>query len=224
MSGNNINRRSFIKKASVGGAAFMILPSSLVRGKNVPSNKLNIALIGASGRATAHYNGIKKENVVAICDIDENHLASAAKEFPKAEHYVDWRKCFDRKDLDAVVCCTPDHTHAFISMWAMNRGLHIFLEKPMGLSVEEVRLVRETYIKNKGKIATQHGTQRHAKPNFNRIKELIRDGAIGSLSAVHTWGNRQLRKPGYPIGAGVPPKTLNYDLWLDLARLRGIIR
>ncbi len=214
MKPENINRRNFIKKVSVGSAAFMILPSGFLQGKNAPSNKLNIALIGAYGRATAHYEGLKNENVVAICDIDENHLALGAKEFPKAEHYVDWRECLDRKDLDAVVCCTTDHTHAFIAMWAMNRGLHIFLEKPMGISVEEVRLVRETYLKNRGKLATQHGTQRHQNPNFYRVKELIRDGAIGELRAVHTWGNRQLRKHGYPLASGTPPKTLHYDLWL----------
>ena len=62
--------------------------------------------------------------------------------FPKAKQYVDWRKCLDQKDLDAVICCTTDHTHAFIANWAMNRGLHIFCEKPLGNSVEEVRVVR----------------------------------------------------------------------------------
>jgi hypothetical protein len=88
------------------------------------------------------------------------------------------------------------------------------MEKPMGISVEEVRLVRETYLKNKNKLATQHGTQRHQKPNFDRVRELIHDGAIGELKAVHAWGNRQLRRDGYPAGKGKPPKTLNYDLWV----------
>jgi predicted dehydrogenase len=96
----------------------------------------------------------------------------------------------------------------------MNRGLHLYMEKPMGISVEEVRLVRETYLKNKNKLATQHGTQRHQKPNFDRVRELIHDGAIGELKAVHAWGDRQLRRAGYPAGKGTPPKTLNYDLWV----------
>lgn len=211
---NQVNRRSFLRGASAVGAGLVILPSGTLFGQNAPSNRLNIALIGAYGRAIAHYRGLKNENVVALCDVDENHLALAAKEFPKAKLYVDWRKCLEHKGLDAVVCCTPDHTHAFIAVWAMNRGLHLYLEKPMGISVEEVRLVRATYLKNKGKLATQHGTQRHEKPNFNRVYELIRDGAVGELRSVHAWGNRQLRRPGYPPAQGKPPKHLHYDLWI----------
>ncbi len=211
------NRRNFLKSAIATGAGLTILPSGVLSGKNAPSNTLNIALIGAYGRAIAHYRGLKNENVVALCDVDEKHLGLAAKEFPGAKHYVDWRKCLEQKDLDAVVCCTPDHSHAFISIWAMNRGLHLYMEKPMGISVEEVRLVRETYMKNMDKLATQHGTQRHAKPNFNRVHELIRDGAVGELSAVHVWGDRQLRRDGYPEGKGQPPKHLHYDLWLGPA-------
>ena len=214
MTKRKLNRRDFLKGVTATGAGLLILPGGVLSGKNTPSNKLNIALIGVYGRALAHYRGLKNENVVALCDVDEDHLAFAAKTFPKAKHYVDWRKCLEQKDLDAVVCCTLDHTHAFIGTWAMNRGLHIFLEKPMGISIEEVRLVRKTYLKNKKKLAVQHGTQRHAKPNFNRVRELIRDGAIGDLKAVHVWGNRQLRRPGYPPAKGKPPKTLHYDLWI----------
>jgi predicted dehydrogenase len=211
---SNIKRRDFLKGAAAVGAGLVILPSGVLSGENAPSNKLNIALIGAYGRAEAHYEGLKKENVVAICDVDEEHLGLAAKEFPNAKHYIDWRKCLEQKDLDAVVCCTPDHTHAFIGTWAMNRGLHLYMEKPMGISVEEVRLVRQTYLKNKNKLAVQHGTQRHQNPNFDRVRELIHDDAIGELQAVHAWGNRQLRKDGYPAAEGEPPETLHYDLWL----------
>ncbi len=210
----SLNRRTFMKGLAAASAGFVILPSGVLSGKNAPSNKLNIALIGVHGRALAHYRGLKKEKVVALCDVDEKLMGYAAKEFPNAKHYVDWRKCLDQKDIDAVVCCTPDHHHAFIANWAMNRGLHLYLEKPMGISVEEVRVVRQTYLKNKDKIAVQHGTQRHAKINFNRVRELIRDGAIGELNAVHVWGDRQLRRDGYPPGKGKPPKTLHYDLWI----------
>ena len=214
MANTKIDRRGFLKGAALAGTAFTILPSGFLSGQNAPSNKLNIALVGADGRARAHYNGLKNENVVALCDVDAEHLAFAAKEFPGATHYEDWRKCLEQKDLDAVVCCTPDHSHAFIAVWAMNRGLHLYLEKPMGLSVEEVRIVHQTYLKNKDKLAVQHGTQRHAKPNFDRVRELIQDGAIGTLSQAHAWGDRQLRRDGYWPAEGTPPKHLNYDLWL----------
>ena len=218
MSTKPVLRRQFLKSALVTGAGLTILPSGVLSGKNAPGNKLNIALIGAYGRATAHYEGLASENVVAICDVNEEHIAIAAKEFPKAKHYVDWRKCLEQKDIDAVVCCTLDHTHAFIANWAMNRGYHVYCEKPLGITVEEVRLCRETYQKNKNKIATQHGTQRHQKPNFNRVRELVKGGAIGELKDVHAWGNRQLYKPGYPKGLGEPPKNLHYDLWLGPAQ------
>lgn len=208
------SRRRFLQTAAAAGAGLTVLPSGVLRGAQAPSNTLNVALIGAWGRAKAHYGAISDENVVALCDVDEEHLKIAAKEFQSAEHYVDWRKCLERKDLDAVICCTTDHTHAFVATWAMNRGLHVYCEKPLANSVEEARLVRETYLKNKDKLATQCGTQRHAKPNFNRVRELILDGAIGELSDVFVWGNRQIPRPGYLPAKGKPPKTLHYDLWI----------
>jgi len=210
-------RREFLKSTAAAGAAFLILPSGTFAAANAPSNKLNIALIGAYGRALAHYDAISDENVVALCDVNEEHLALAAEKFPEAKHYIDWRECLEHADLDAVVCCTTDHTHAFVTNWAMNRGLHVYCEKPLANSVEEARLVRETYLKNKGKLATQVGTQRHANENFNRVREMIIDGAIGELKEVSAWGNRQLRRPGYPAAQGEPPKSLHYDLWIGPA-------
>lgn len=210
-------RRQFLQSAAAAGAAFTVVPSGLLAGQSAPSNKLNVALIGTWGRAMAHFDAIESENVVALCDVNEEHLALAAKRFPKAKHYVDWRKCLDQKNLDAIICCSLDHTHAFVANWAMNRGLHVYCEKPLANSVEEARVVRATHRKNRDKLATQCGTQRHAKENFNRVRELVRDGAIGELSHVYVWGNRQLRKPGYLPAQGQPPKHLHYDLWLGPA-------
>ncbi len=209
-----MNRRNFLRSSTTTAAALTILPSGTRAGSNAPSNKLNVACIGTWGRAHAHFGSIGKENVVALCDIDEEHIASAAKKFPKAKTHVDWRKCLEQKDLDAVLICTTDHTHAFIANWAMNRGLHVYCEKPLANTVEEARVVRAKYLANKDKLATQVGTQRHANPNFNRVRELIVDGAIGELKDVHVWGNRQLRRPGYLPAKGTPPKNLHYDLWL----------
>jgi predicted dehydrogenase len=208
-----MKRRDFLKTAATG-AGWIILPSGVLSGANAPSNTLNVALIGTWGRGEAHFDSISSENVVALCDVDEKHLAFAAERFPNAKQYVDWRKCLDQKGIDAVVCCTTDHTHAFVANWAMNRGMHVYCEKPLANSVEEARLVRATYLKNKNKLATQCGTQRHANPNFNRVQELIRDGAIGELIAAYAWGDRQIRRPGYLPAQGEPPTTLHYDLWL----------
>ena len=214
MENSITQRRQFLKSTAAVGMGLVILPTGTLSGANAPSNKLNVALIGVGGRGRAHQRPISSENIVALCDVDENHLATAAKKFPKARHYVDWRKCLDQKGLDAVICSTTDHTHAFIANWAMNRGLHIFCEKPMANCVQEARVVRDTYLKNKHKLATQCGTQRHANPNFNRVRELIVDGAIGELSDVYTWGNRQIPRPGYLPAQGEPPKHLHYDLWI----------
>jgi hypothetical protein len=157
---NMIPRRKFLK-STAAGIGLTILPSGVLSGADAPSNKLNVALVGAYGRARAHYNAISSENVVALCDVNEEHIAIAAKRFPNARHYVDWRKCLEQKDLDAVICCTTDFTHAFVANWAMNRGLHIYCEKPMANCVNEARVVRATYLKNRNKLATQCGTQRH---------------------------------------------------------------
>jgi len=214
MKANIVQRRQFLKSSAAAGLGFFVLPSGMLSGAGAPSNKLNIAMIGTWGRAGAHFGSVSSENVVALCDVDENHLASAAKRFPKAKTYVDWRKCLEQKDIDAVICCTTDHTHAFIANWALNRGMHCYCEKPLANTVEEARVVRANYLKNKKKLATQVGTQRHAKPNFERVRELIKDGAIGELTDAYAWGNRQIRRSGYPAAKGEPPKHLHYDLWI----------
>jgi predicted dehydrogenase len=211
---SSIKRRQFLKSMALTGAAGLILPRMKLFGADAPSNKLNVALIGTWGRAEAHFDDLVRENVVAICDINEKHLAFGAEKFPNATKYVDWRQCLEQKDIDAVMVCTLDHTHAFITNWAMNRGKHVYCEKPLANSVEEARIVRATWLKNKDKLATQVGTQRHEFPNFNRVRELIRDGAIGELQEASAWGNRQIPRPGYLPAEGDPPSYLHYDLWL----------
>lgn len=206
-----MQRRDLLKSAAAG---LTILKSGTLRGQNAPSNKLNIALIGVWGRGTAHYNVMRNENVVALCDINDLRTKEALQIFPKAKTYWDWRKCLDQKDVEAVIICTADHHHAFIANWALNRDMHVYCEKPLGISVEETRIVRANYLKRKAKLATQHGTQRHAYPNFERLRELILDGAIGELKTVHSWDSRQLPRPGYPASEGQPPASLHYEQWI----------
>jgi len=211
---STFSRRRFV------GAAGLVAGRMITRplfGADAPINKLNVALIGVWGRGLAHYNSISQENVVALCDVNENRFPDALKRFPGATTYVDWRKCLDHKGLDAVVICTTDHTHAFIANWALKRNLHVYCEKPLAITVNEARTVRATWETKKGKLATQVGMQRHEQPNFNRVTELIRDGAIGDLKAAYAWGNRQIPKPGYFPEEGTPPPGFNYDLWLGPA-------
>ncbi|MCW5963452.1 MAG: Gfo/Idh/MocA family oxidoreductase [Bryobacterales bacterium] len=205
-----MQRRNFLQTAT----AFTILPAGLLRGQTAPSNRLNVALIGVWGRGTAHYPSLRNENVVALCDVYEPRTRQALAMFPKAKTYTDWRKMLDQKDVEAVVICTADQHHAFIANWAINRGMHVFCEKPLGMTVEEARIVRANYLKNRGKVATQHGTQRHAYPNFERVRELILDGAIGELKRVHSWDARELPRPGYPKGEGAPPAGLDFEQWI----------
>jgi predicted dehydrogenase len=214
MTNTRISRRGFLTSTTATGAGLLVMPSGTVFGQNTPNNRLNVALIGAYGRAHAHYGTLKGENVVAVCDVDKNNLANGMKHFPNAKPYEDWRKCLDHPGLDAVLCCTTDFTHAFIANWALNRDLHIYMEKPLAITVNEARVVREKYLTKKDKLATQVGMQRHAYPNFNRLREMIHDGAIGELKEVHAWGNRKIPRPGYLPDAGLAPAYLNYDLWL----------
>lgn len=209
-----MKRRDLIQSAAASAAGLTILRSGVLRGQTAPSNRLNVALVGVWGRGTAHYNSLLNENVVAICDVNDLRTREAAPIFPKAKIYYDWRRMFDQKDIEAVVICTADHHHAFIANWALNRDMHVFCEKPLGISVEETRVVRANYLKRRAKVATQHGTQRHAYPNFERIRELILDGAIGELKAVHSWDSRQLPRPGYPEAQGQPPASLHYEQWI----------
>ncbi len=208
-----MQRRDLLKSAAAA-AGLTILKSGTLRGQSAPSNKLNIALIGVWGRGTAHYNTMMNENVVALCDINDLRTKEAVQIFPKAKTYWDWRRCLDQKDIEAVIICTADHHHAFIANWAMNRGMHVFCEKPLGITVDEIRAVRANYLKRKSTLATQHGTQRHAYPNFERLRELILDGAIGELKTVHGWDSRRLPRPGYPPGEGTPPPFLHYEQWI----------
>src|SRR5689334_8565263 len=196
-----MKRRQFLKSTAASAAAtaagVLLLPSGARAGKNAPGNKLNIALIGVGGRGLAHYDSLASENVVALCDINEKRFAHGLERFPGAKTYIDWRKCLEQKDLDAVVICTADHTHAFVSNWALNRDLHVYCEKPLAITVDEARIVRANWMKKKDKLATQVGMQRHAFGNFNRVRELVRDGAIGDLTAAYAWGNRQIRRDRY---------------------------
>jgi len=218
MSSRKMNRRDLLKKASIAGAGLVFIKPGVLARRRSPNDRLNIALIGVSGRGRANMRAVSSENIVALCDVDERKLGEAGHRFPNAKKYVDWRRCLDQDDVEAVVCSTTDHTHAFVSVWAMNRGMHVYCEKPLANSVAEARMVRQIYLKYKDKIATQMGTQMHATDNFRRMVELIRRGAIGTVKEAHVWCSRKPKNGSYLPGVEPVPSYLHWDLWIGPTR------
>ncbi len=228
-----MHRREFLGNTLLAGAGLSVAGRSAALGapaetkkpalkrRGSPNEKLNIAIIGAGHRGNANTNGVKSENIVALCDVNSVLMGRAAKRFPKAKTYKDWRKCLEQKDIDAVVCTTTDHTHAFIAVGAMELGMHVYCEKPLAHSVYEARRVRDTYIKHKDKVATQQGTQIHATENYRRVVELVQGGALGKVTEAHAWCNRVGPGGDWPTKTGdLVPDYLDWDLWCGPAPKR----
>jgi len=237
---NEMNRRQFLSRtAGVSAAAFTIVPRHVLGGpgQTPPSDKLNIAGIGIGGMGK---NNVKNcadagENIVALCDVNENNLNSAAQQYPKARKATDFRKLFDhQKEFDAVVVSTCEHTHAFATLPALQLGKHVYCEKPLTYNIEEARIIR--IAARRTKVATQMGTQNHANNNYRRVVELIQSGAIGPVREVHVWNSRawgwhkdeqaarkakdrfivvRTPKKSHPV-----PSGLHWDLWLGPAPAR----
>ena len=185
-------------------------------------DKLNVAVIGVGGRGAANVRAVADENLVALCDVDEQRLGEAAEKHPSAKKFIDYRKLLQQDDLDAVVVATPDHHHAPASVRALRRGLHVYCEKPLTHTVEEARLMQQ--LAAQAGVATQMGTQNHEHPGNLRVIELLRAGAIGEVSEVHIITDR----PGTFWRQGLHPPTetpptpdhLHWDLWLGPAAER----
>ena len=202
----NMNRRHFLAATSTA-LAFPFV--GRVLGANA---KLNIGVVGVAGRGASNLAGVKAENIVALCDVDAARLAGAAKQFPKAKGYADFRKMLERKDLDAVVCSTPDHTHAIVSVSALKSGRHLYCEKPLAHTVSEVRAMTEAAKQHKR--VTQMGNQIHAGNNYRRVVELVQGGAIGAVKEVHVWAGSTYGNIGLSAKNAPLPKGFDYDLWL----------
>jgi predicted dehydrogenase len=178
------------------------------------NEKLDIAIIGVGGQGKYSYDNVRRENLVAVADVDLEKAGRAYTRFPKNGQFTDYRRMLDKmhKSLDAVIVATPDHTHFHPAYTAMDMGLHLYLEKPMAHNVWEIRKLTE--IAKKNKLVTQLGMQRHTKDNMHRVSELIQSGAIGDITEAHSWidsarGMIPLGKTPQKI-----PATLDYDLWL----------
>lgn len=209
------SRRQFLKAAGAAGVGFWIAPR-LPAASKAANEKLNIGIIGAGGRGASNSGDVASENIVALCDVDENNLGRASQRYPKARTYVDFRKLLDEsKDLDAVVVSTTEHTHAFAVLPAIRLGKHVYCEKPLAHSIEEVRLIREAA--KKAKVATQMGTQIHAGDNYRRVVELVQAGVIGPVRECHVWNDRDWGGGDRPKDTPPVPRHLHWDLWLGPA-------
>lgn len=208
-----MTRRSFVKSA----AAFSVATPTIAKTRNT-NEKLNVALIGLGGQGNFQYNGLKGENIVAMCDVDSVRAGKIFAEFDSKAKFTDYREMFDKmhKSIDAVAISTPDHSHFHPAYIAMDLDKHVYLEKPLAHSVWEVRTLTKKAQENN--LVTQLGSQRHTKPNMHRVVELIQSGAIGDVSEVHSWvSSSRGMKPRLTEPKTIP-NTLNYDLWLGPAK------
>ena len=221
-----VTRRSFLKRTSyaagvvtLGGAGSGVWTSRAAAAPKSPNEKLNVAIVGAGGRGASNTGDVAKlgENIAALCDVDSNTLAAAAKRFPRARTYQDFRRLYDdAKDVDAVVVSTTEHTHAFATLPALRLDKHVYCEKPLAHAVYEARVVAEE-AKKRPTLATQMGTQIHAGDNYRRVVELVRAGAIGPVRECHVWVSRGWGGGDRPQGEHPVPPNLNWDLWLGPA-------
>ena len=227
-SSKTISRRKFLHRTTAGVALFHIVPSSILGGPNrtPPSEKLNVACIGVGGRGGASVRACRNENIVALCDVDDRRARRTYKEFPKPQRFRDFRKMLDAvdKQIDAVTVGTPDHTHAVAAIDAMRRGKHVYCEKPLAHSIDEVRAI--TKVARDSKVVTQLGNQGHSSGDIRSFCEWIWDGAIGKVTEIHACCDQyrniycQIDKLPQLAEKHEVPKELDYDLWVGPAEFR----
>ncbi len=222
---NHLTRRQFTMAGSAA-AAFSIVPRCAVAGSDEtpPSEKLNIAGIGVGGMGAGDIHNVAAgNNIVALCDVDQRRSGATFQKFPKAKPFRDFRRMFDEieREIDAVVVATPDHTHAVAAMAAMVRGKHVYCEKPLAHSVQEVRRLMKAAAEHK--VVTQLGNQGHSFETIRVFCEWIWDGAIGRVHTIHA-GCRAVNSGLDALSQlgerpDVPPE-LDWDLWLGPAQQR----
>lgn len=213
-----VNRRRFLR-TSVATTASLMLARPLSAGEG--GERVRVGVIGVAARGAANLNDVANSGlaeIVALCDVDRDRAAPVQKRFPKARFYEDYRRLIEQKDIEAVVVSTPDHHHAIAVAQALRTGKHVYCEKPLTHTVQEVRLLMDLAARNK--VVTQMGTQIHAGDNYRRVVEIVQGGVLGQVRRVHVWCNRRA-DPGLRAKETAPPKNLNYDLWLGPAARRG---
>lgn len=221
----NSTRRTFIKLGA--GAALYPFVGCATTGAfetKFITGRVRHACVGVGGMGKADMERIAAHpevDIVALCDVDAANLATAAKLFPKAATFRDWRVMFAQMadGFDSVHVSTPDHMHAPITQGALALRKHIYCQKPLTRTVSEARAVQQA-ARSAG-VVTQMGIQNHSASPYRSALELFRQGHIGKVHEVHVWTDRPAgwwpqgvdRQPGSdPI-----PETLDWDLWLGVA-------
>lgn len=217
-----MTRRQFMRSGLAAGA-LACWPRGILHAAS-PSERLHVGFIGAGGRGSNNLQEISRfaADVVALCDVDAAYLAAAAKAYPNAKTYSDFRKMLEQKDIDAVVVSTPDHVHAVAALAAIRLGKHVYCEKPLTHSIYESRLLRLAAAEKK--VATQMGNGGHSHEGTRLAVEWVRSGILGHVREVHLWTDRA--KDWWPQGVSRPsdtpavPATLDWDLWTGPAPAR----
>jgi len=227
MARKGFTRRHFFYGTLLAGAVpaggFGSTASLKMLGYKSPNEKLNIASIGAGGKAASDIHGCATtENIVALCDVDDRQAANIYKEFEKPPKYKDFRKMLDKEGsgIDAVIVTIPDFMHTTAALACMERGKHVYVQKPLTHTVFEARLIRDAA--NRYKVATQMGNQGYSNEGTRQAAEIVWSGEIGNVTEVHAWTDRPLWPQGLTqIPPPEPaPDTLDWDLWLGIAQSR----
>ncbi len=212
------SRRKFLQHSAVGTGALTLPLFSITRSSLAAHHKVNMAVVGAGGMGGYAVKVAESENLVAFCDVDDARAAGAFKRNPRARRFKDFRVMLDQmwKEIDAVAISTPDHTHFPIAMAAMERGKHVFVQKPLAHNIWELRTLQKAA--KHYNVITQMGNQGHTFPGMRRIKEWVGAGIVGDVTEVISWTNRPnapwfVPPEKFPPPTSAPPEGLDWDLW-----------
>lgn len=220
------SRRSFLKKTLVASASIPFVNSGLANVKLAkPSERVNLACIGIGNRGAEIIRDFAKTglcNFVAFCDVDMEaaHTIPILKEYPNVPRYKDFRQMFDkmRGQIDAVCIGVPDFSHFPITMMAIDYGIHVYVEKPMARTFQEVELMMSKANKF-DKVVTQMGNQGHSEANYFQFKTWKEAGIIKDVTRIDAHMNNARRWHGWDVNMkGFPyperiPSTMDWDLW-----------
>jgi hypothetical protein len=212
-----MSRRQFGKVSAAATGAWIGTPLlALSAGQGSPNERLNVAVVGIGGRGTSIVNWLVNQanvNLVAFAEVDRPYAARSLKVRPNVPCYPDYRKMFDEleRKIDAVVVATPDHHHYPASMMALQRGKHVYCEKPLTYTIEQARLLAKAA--REKKLATQMGNQGNSSDSTRRIREWVKAGVLGEIREICHWNY-------YPMAASQPrqpaqiPPGVDWRLWL----------